>query len=163
MQIQIINVEAVKKGKFDAIEVNYKNLFDGKVASKPVMQFHGAFEVLKAAQKGEQFNVKAEKDKKGYWIWSEAGPHVGEAPAVVSNKPAPRSTFETPEERARRQVYIIRQSSLSTAVEYMKLTENKKSSPEDVINLANQFASWVLDVAPARVMDFSDMKDDVPV
>ena len=49
------------------------------------------------------------------------------------------SNYETAEERARRQVYIIRQSSLGTAVELL----GSGASVADVINTAKQFEAYV--------------------
>jgi hypothetical protein len=71
-------------------------------------------------------------------------------------QPTPRSTYETHEERARRQVYIIRQSSLSTAVAYLTLTGKTKSTPEEVIKVADQFANYVLDSSLKAIIDMDD-------
>ena len=170
MNIQVIKTELVKKGKAEAVEVSYKNLENGKVASKNVMSFHGAFDVMKDAKEGQEYNVKAEKDKNDYWVWASAtegvvgtiGQKAG--PKSSPGLPAPRSTYETPEERARKQVYIVRQSSLATAIEYLQLTdEGHNSAVEDVIRIADQLAKYVLDVSPDRLMvGIIDMKNDVP-
>lgn len=162
MNVQIIKVEETKKGKFDCLNVDYKNLENGKVASKPVMQFHGAYEVLKAAKAGQDYNVKAAKDKNGYWIWDSAAEGIVGVPKTQVTQPAPRSTFETPEERARRQVYIVRQSSLATAVEYINGGNTGAISPEEVIKLADKFARYVLDVQPNPLQGIVDLEDDIP-
>ena len=169
MNIQIIKTEVVKKGKVDAIEVTFKNLEKGMISSKFVMPFHGAFEVMKNAKEGQEYNVKAEKDKNDYWVWGSASEGVVGTPKATGlravSQSAPRSTYETPEERARKQVYIVRQSSLATAIEYLQLTdEGHNSAVEDVIRIADQLAKYVLDVSPDRLMvGIIDMKDDVPL
>ena len=168
MNIQVISVEAVKKGKFDCVNVNFKNLENGKTSMKPVMSFHGAFDVMKNAKEGQEYNVKAEKDKNDYWVWGAASEGVvGTLKAYGSrpvSQPAPKSTFETPEERARKQVYIVRQSSLATAVELFSVQGNTEANAQEVIEVADQFAKYVLDVSPDRLMvGIIDMKNDVPV
>ena len=171
MKIKVIKTELGKSanGKFGLVEITYKNLFDGKIAGKKVMAFHGAFDVLKDSKEGDVFEVKPEKDKSGSWVWTTAGVSdetIERTPmAVRSGQSTPKSTYETPEERARRQVYIIRQSSLSTAVEYLSAFNPVGAGgfPQvaDVIQVANQFATYVLDVAPPRFLE--DMQSDVPV
>ena len=167
MNIQVIKTEVVKKGKAEAVEVSYKNLENGKVAMKAVMSFHGAFEVMKDAKEGQEYNVKAEKDKNDYWVWGSASEGiVGSVGKKIQPQasPAPRSTFETPEERARKQVYIVRQSSLATAVELFSVQGNTEANAQEVIEVADQFAKYVLDVSPDRLMiGIIDMKNDVPV
>lgn len=170
MNIQVIKTEVVKKGKAEGIEVTFKNLENGKVSVKPVFSFHGAFDVMKDAKEGQEYNVKAEKDKNDYWIWGSASEGVvgtiGQktGPKSSPGLPAPRSTYETPEERARKQVYIVRQSSLATAVEFVKAIEQDNVAIEDIISIADQLAKYVLDVSPDRLMvGIIDMKNDVPV
>jgi hypothetical protein len=53
-----------------------------------------------------------------------------------------KSNYETSEERAARQLLIVRQSSLSNALQYFEVTKGKPSV-DDVLNLANQFADFV--------------------
>ena len=168
MNIQVIKTELVKKGKAEAVEVSYKNLENGKVASKNVMSFHGAFDVMKDAKEGQEYNVKAEKDKNDYWIWGSASEGVVGTPKATGlravSQSAPRSTYETPEERARKQIYIVRQSSLATAVELFSVQGNTEANAQEVIEVADQFAKYVLDVSPDRLMvGIIDMKDDVPL
>src|SRR3990167_10828232 len=102
MKIKVIKSEIGKSanGKFGLVEITYKNLFDGKVAGKKVMAFHGAFDVLKDSKEGDVFEVKPEKDKGGSWIWSSASVSdetMERTPmAVRSGQTTPRSTYETP-------------------------------------------------------------------
>lgn len=172
MQITIIGVsiEDVKtaKGGYQKADVAYKNE-QGKTEGKKVMSFvnQKVFDVLKQAKSGDVFDVKSEKDANNYWQWVEitAGgsvPAANSVPAAPSRattgNPSPKSTYETPEERAKKQVYIVRQSSISAALEYSKSVKALKSVDE-VIALARQFEAYVFEEAKTTGGLF-DMKDD---
>jgi hypothetical protein len=156
----IVSVETGKNQKtYKSAEVNYKNLYDGKVSSKKLLQFDGAFKVLSEGKEGQHFVVTPEKNDKGFWNWTsaiETGENVAkEATNVAKTTTVPRSTYETPDERARRQVYIVRQSSLSNAIEFFKLNNVPDVSTGMVIATARVFETFVLDT------NFEDMEDDV--
>ena len=169
MNIQVIKTEVVKKGKAEGIEVTFKNLENGKVSVKPVFSFHGAFDVMKDAKEGQEYNVKAEKDKNDYWVWGSASEGVvgtiGQkaGPKSAPGLPAPRSTYETPEERARKQIYIVRQSSLERAIEFLELTGESNPTQEQVIRVAEIFVHYVMDVGPNPYAGIANVSDDVPV
>ena len=81
-----------------------------------------------------------------------------------NSNPTPKSTYETPEERAARQRLIVRQSCLSNAVETLKV-DKKGVDPTEALKLAERYVGWVFgeeasvsSIAP----DFSDMDDDIP-
>ena len=99
------------KGSYTQLDVAFKK--DGKTEGKKIMSFgnsKAAFDVLKSAKLGEQYTITSEKNQEtGYWDWLEAS--AGSASPTVKATPtvSPKSTYETPEERAKRQVYIIRQ------------------------------------------------------
>ena len=153
MKIKVVAVE-VGNGKtktqkdYKFLEVTYKNLsFDGKVESKKIMPFGSkeVFKELENAQSGDVFTLLREKDNDGYWQWVgisagdvEIEQSASAAPAAATAAPkaggaAPaKSTFETPEERAKKQIYIVRQSSLATAVDLLK-TDKKVPSVDEVI------------------------------
>lgn len=158
MQIEILDVKVENKGKYNVANVSFKR-DDGKVDGKNIMSFtyKEVFKTLSQAKLGDRFNVKAEKNDKGYWDWVEveaAGKNTN--PSSTESRTTVRSNFETPEERARRQVYIVRQSSLSAAIELAGL--NKAKSPiteEDIIASARKLEAYVFDtgavVEPAEV------------
>lgn len=148
MQIEVLSVSVEDKGKYKMMEVAYKG-GDGKVTSKKVMSFGAAADVfskLSSAKQGDSFEIKSEKNEKGYWDWISIGP-VGSGGAVAAAKPAgnasPKSTYETSEERANRQVLIVRQSSLSNAVDYLALNTKKVPSVQEVVEVAKFFESYV--------------------
>lgn len=169
MQIEVISVSVntvpTAKGSYQVAEVAYKDIKEGKVSGKKIMSFANkkVFEIVSRAKQGQQYEVSLDKDNQGYWQWSNI---VGTEYAAGNTKPAtgsptPRSTYETPEERAKRQDFIIRQSSLSAAVNLLK-TEKNTPKPEEVMELAEMFVKFVYN----PVVDstgFDTMEDDIPM
>lgn len=138
------NTHAAKNGRsYQSIEVTYKN-DQGQVANKKLMSFSNpsVFNHIKDLTKGASLNVSTTKDANGYWQWTGIG---GDETAPTSEtKPATGgrvtgSNYETKEERAARQILIVRQSSLSSAVDLL----GPGKSVEDVIATAKQFEAYV--------------------
>lgn len=158
MQIEIINVEATDKGKYKQLDVNYKD--NGKVASRKVFSFgksEPAFLALTTAVNGNVFDIQMEKEGK-FWNWISAT--KVDKPVAVTATPVPqRGNWETPEERAQRQVYIIRQSSLSSAISLLK-TEKVIPKVDDIIWHAKIFENYVLG---KETTGFENMSDDIPL
>ena len=156
------------KGGYKKMNVAYKarNRQSGRdeVDAQALVSLYadkGVWAALEKAQKGDTFSVDLEKNEKGYWQW--VGIHRQDAPAEGSqDAPSPRAfssptkpTYETPEERAQKQIYIIRQSSISSAVELLK-DHGKQPDPEAVIKVARQFESYVMGTG------IGDLTDDIP-
>ena len=185
MKIKIIAVEAAnaktKAGKdYKFLEVTYKNLsFDNKTETKKVMPFGSkeVFKELENAGAGDVFTLLREKDNDGFWQW--IGISAGDVELETTTAPtataapkaggavAAKSTFETPEERAKKQVYIVRQSSLSSAIDLLK-TEKKAPTVAEVIAVAQQFTDYVFGteptVAAANKIDIPfDPDEDIPL
>lgn len=176
MNITILSVDIktvpTTKGSYQTADVAYKNnSFQGKVEGKKVMSFGAtkdSFSTLALAQPGESYEVTIVKNDKGYNDWvsmakAEAGanspavsaPAGGKAPAAT-----PRSTYETPEERAQRQVLIVRQSSLSAAVNLLLAGAKTPPPVENVLAIAKQFEDYVFGKqAPGPI---SEMENDFP-
>ena len=187
MKIKVVAVEAgngkTKTNKdYKFLEVTYKNLsFDGKVESKKIMPFGSkeVFKELENAQSGDVFTLLREKDNDGYWQWvgiSAGDVEIEQTSAPATAQAAPKaggaapakSTFETPEERAKKQIYIVRQSSLATAVDLLK-TDKKVPSVDEVIAVAQQFSDYVFGADkkvavanPVKAPDF-DLDGDIPL
>lgn len=189
MQIQIVNIDITTKptakGSYQMNEVTYKNLsFQGKTETKKIMSFSKVegevFKVLANAAKGDVYDVERVKGEQ-YWEWttavksgtvddstSTATPAAARSAlgtAPQSGTPAPRGNWETPEERARKQVYIIRQSTLNVASNI--LTTGAKAPPkfEEVVGLAKQFEDYVLrgnDVTETTKQDIENLPEDLP-
>lgn len=187
MQIKVISVEVgngtTKTGKpYEFIEVFFKNLsFEGKAENKKIMPFGAkdVFNTLKGADAGTVFTVLREKDDAGFWQW--VGISEGDGPietakqskessvastAKTTATASPKSTFETPEERAKKQIYIVRQSSISAAIDTLK-TDKKSPSVEEVISVAQQYEAFVfgtgtLGAAPSKLPQLEE-DEDVPM
>lgn len=162
MQISILSVskEYVKtaKGGYNKAEVAYKDE-SGKVQGKKIMSFSNqkVFDLITAANTGDSFDIKSEKDDNGYWQWTAASPANGitstaqAAPTETTGKgySAPKSNYETAEERAKKQVYIVRQSSITSAIALtaqLKDYFNKSNDcPADIMAIAKRFEAYVLD------------------
>lgn len=177
MQIEVLKVDVSqatnRAGKsYNVAEIAYKNLDSGKVEGKKIVDFANKdiFQVVTNAKTGESFNVVTQKNEKsGYWDWVAMN-KGGAAPSPVqggraAGNASPRSNYETPEERAARQVYIVRQSSVSSAVALLK-TEKTQPKIEEVIDTAKVIEGYVFGAdknqKPEGDPAFEDMNDDVP-
>ena len=174
IQIQFINASVEDKGKYKQAEIAFKDLAKGQVSSKKLMSFTNpvVYKTLVDAKNGEIYTIDMEKNEKGYWDWIKAvtSTSVDTSNAVSPSKAsvAPKSTYETPEERAKKQVYIVRQSSISSAIDYMNGTGAiKKATAADVIFCAKEFESYVFGlntgITPLADLPTVDTDDDIPV
>lgn len=177
MQIQIlataIETKPTAKGSYQQLEVTFKNLTFNKTESKKIMSFGAgisAFKVLSEAQQGQVYDVTVVKNAQGYNDWTVVTLSTGEAPSAAPsaiNSPkaavgATRSTYETPEERAQRQILIVRQSSLSAAVATLSVGA-KLVKPDEAIAVAKQYENYVFDVKDPGPSGFEDLPDfDIP-
>jgi len=168
-----VETKPTTKGSYQQLEVTYKNLtYSGKVESKKLMSFGanaGAFKTLAEATNGSQWEVTVVKNAQGYNDWPTVVPSSGATEATPSPQTSgaqarsqpgqTRSTYETPEERAQRQILIVRQSSVSSAVSL--LTAGAKSPPKasDVIATAKELEAYVFGVADAGPTGFDDIPD----
>jgi len=158
------NTHAAKNGRsYQSIEVTYKNE-QGQTQSKKLMSFSNptVFNHIRDLTKGDALNVTTEKDANGYWQWTG----IGGDNAMAETKQATPATggrvtgsnYETKEERAARQVYIIRQSSLSTAVELL----GQGKSVDEVIATAKQFENYVFSKSTG-IDAINELEDDIPL
>lgn len=154
MQIEVVDVKVENKGKYRLATVTYKGP-QGKVDAKKLMSFtfKDVFKTLSEAKQGDIFEVKSVKNEKsGYWDWTEVagqGKNLSAETKFDGAVKATKSTYETSEERAKRQVYIVRQSSITAAIELFKANgSNGPLTEEDVIASAKKFEEYVFDIAP---------------
>ena len=149
VDVSTLNTHQAKNGRqYQSIEVMYKN-DQGQAQSKKLMSFANP-NVFKAAQsweKGDVIHVSTYKDNNGYWQWTAVGSAEGvtdtrndnsspvKAEASSTKTRVTGSNYETKDERAARQVMIVRQSSLSNAVATLAI-EGSNASANDVISLA---------------------------
>jgi hypothetical protein len=167
INIELIDVTVEDKGKYKVALVAYRD--QGKAKDKKVMSFgaqEGAFKALQKLEgkaKGINLTVTMEKNKDGYWDWiqlAEGGGGADTSSASGGNAVPAKGNWETPEERATKQVYIVKQSSLSNAIAV--LNQIKKSyEVAEVITLAKEFESFVFgsNEKPSFV---DELTDDIP-
>lgn len=187
IQIQIINValetRMTKANKpYEVVEVTFKNLtFQGKVESKKLMPFGDttpAAASLKGAQNGEVYDITWQKDASGqYNNWTSANKGGAGAPQQASASPPSAPTAaaparaggwqgETAEERAAKQVYIIKQSSISAAVNALSTGSKVAPDADVVISYAQKLVDYVFSkdkLEPDNASGFDNMDDDVPL
>lgn len=189
MQIEIVanpvSTVPTAKGSYQVIDLAYKNKsFQDKLEGKKVMSFTNkdVFNVLQKAQFGDVFEVSRVKNDKGFWDWTgvtSSNGAVSSGSSDVQHTPpqqvktgtvTPKSNYETAEERAGRQVLIVRQSSISSAVDLA--VANKIKDPQEVITIAKTFEQYVFGKEPVNGIAteapptsgnfFEDMEDDLP-
>ena len=146
IQIEIVDVVVEKINSYKKMTVTHKTMYQGqqKIDAKAIMDFAtppDVWETLLASKKGDQFTIDREKDKKDgkYWVWigihRQDGHPMPETP-TVEKKPS------FGELDARKQRYIIRQSSLGHAVHFVGVRDK---TADQVLEIAEKFASWVLE------------------
>lgn len=167
MQVTInrVDVEWVGEGrkKYGKATVNYA--YNGEARRQNVMSFSNP-DVFKKVQEltGQTVEVEVGKNDKGYSEWRSVT--VGSAPTTSSaagqtgTTRVSGSNYETKEERAARQVLIVKQSSLSAAVASLSPGAKSALNKEDVLALAQVYADWVF--AKPELGGVEEMNDDIP-
>ena len=186
MQISILAVQSTtqtsKAGKpYQQLEVTFKNNTFGKVESKKLMPFgvqKPAFDALANAQTGAVFEVTVVKNAAGYNDWTACvqappgtiapadNPSTGIVGGSINkgNTVQVKSTYETPEERAKKQVYIIRQSSISAAIGSLSVGAKSALKASDVIAVAEDYYAWVMQSPQEAIkQDLFDLPQDIDV
>lgn len=156
MQIKVneVVVETVRKGKGSYEIANVSYSFKGEPRTQKIFSFANpqVFADVQKVENGETIEVTLAKDDKGYTNWSKISRGGAEQ---ASNNSAPTaapqaqgkvlgSNYETKEERAVRQVYIVKQSSLERAIQYLG-GATTGATKEEILETAQQFTDWVLD------------------
>lgn len=161
------------RGGYQHIEVAYKK--DGKIEGKKIMSFSNpaVFKAVKGLNAGDVATVTAEKGEpnasgQSFWQWTNVS--TGGEPASVGSvtkastptaATKPVSNYETREERELKQRYIVRQSSITAAI---NLLGAKAKTIDDVTTVAKQFESYVFgDVNYDLPNSLEDFEDDVPL
>lgn len=179
VNIKVISVEntfvPTAKGGYNKLEVAYKNLESNKVESKTIMSFgltEYAYKALADAKANDLFEVKSEKkpgkDGKEYWTWLSATQAAPGSMPEPTNKPTNatgfpvKSSYETPEERAKKQVYIVKQSSISAAIATLSVGAKAPPSTDAVLEVAQKFVDYVFAQEQIKQVSLADMPDDFP-
>lgn len=155
MQIKILNVGEIEsrrgpKKTYKVFQLAYS--LDQQSRDKAIMEFSAVFKVLSKAQPGEVYEIESKKNDAGYVDWLSAVKvgEAGAAPAASATSASKgaqvsKGTWETPEERAARQVMIVRQSSISSAVALIAAGgEPGRATVGDTIELAKAFEAYVM-------------------
>jgi hypothetical protein len=163
---KILSIEigvAVNKrdgGTYQGWRLVYRNS-EGKTEeiAKPMagLKYQPALgEALKKLAAGDEFTAEMEKNASNYWevISVRKGSEMPSEAAGTTVQPAAKKEYktdksgnwETTEERAARQVMIVRQSSLGHSVALFTgcHKEGDRITSKDVLKMAETFEAWVL-------------------
>jgi hypothetical protein len=154
------------KAKWQVLNVMYKTEA-GKTEGRNVISFvnEAVFNALRNAGNGEVFEIDEGPNAKGYpeiksAVKSEGGNFSADAsPTPDTPKTYPSRDFETAAERAKRQELIVRQSSISNALEYFK--DDPDAGTANVLETAQIFYDWVMQ-KPDPVQALLDIQNDLP-
>lgn len=160
IQVQDVTNEFVQKGKNGYNKLTVVYTANGKNSTKMLMSFTNpaVFSTMKDATSGSSWEVEVKKNGE-YWDWVAVKP-AGAEPPKAAAPTAGRitgSNYETPEERKARQLYIIKQSSISNAIETLSPGSKTALNPDDVIALAQRYVDWVY-----GTQDLFDEPSDLP-
>jgi hypothetical protein len=160
MQITINNVDIERNAKYSKAVIEYTTP-EGKSEKKNVMSFTNKelYATLGGAKQGEVYDVQLGKNDKGYWEFTSAT----KATSTAGTKPtaasaSPKSTYETPEERAIRQLYIIRQSNINAAISLLSVG-SKGLKINEVLEVAKTLENYVFGKTETSVYL---MEEDLP-
>jgi hypothetical protein len=173
MIITVINVsdpvQQAGKTPYNTISVTHETDM-GKLEQKKLVSFNfpDVYNFFKSQQRGAKVEITRVKNEKGFWDWTsarEAGATTVSTEGAGSSKPAagsstrPVSNYETREERAWRQILIVRQSSASVATTALSAGAKAPVAVDAILTAAEQIENWV-NRKPA--MKLEDLPDDIP-
>lgn len=158
MQITVLSVtietKPTKTGKtYQLADVAFKD-DQGKVSGKKVMSFGAterAFKALANDAQGKTFEVESVKNAAGYWDWTNLTPSSGAsqapqtAPGASVGRATTGSTYATAEERAKVQIYIVKQSCLAQAVATLSVGAKAAPATQEVLKKAQEYVDFVFD------------------
>jgi len=158
--IKDIAIEKISKGKnnWETATVSYD--FQGNFRQQKIVSFSNpaVFAELKKLSAGDQVEVVVTKNDQGFNQWATLTKPSGEpqkAPGAPATGKVTGSNYETREERAARQVLIVRQSCLAQAVTFHEGDDH--ADVPQVLGTAQRFVDWVFDKG-----DLFDQPDDLP-
>lgn len=159
-----------KNGDYKGSKIIFKD-GTGKVQEKAfhenTFKYNKAFEKeLHALSAGDSFVATLEK-KGEYWNWLSIKKSTGETQPMAKPAATTGGNWETAEERKNKQVYIIRQSSISAALKFAELQKDffkGTTNPlGEVLNIADELTNWVLGQTKQEAdTTFNDLNDDIP-
>jgi len=167
MRIQVIKVEVEETPKYKMANVTYKNLTFNKTESRKIPSFKNpdVFNLLAKAVDGDTFEIETTKDGQ-YIQWVRCTKVEGGSSVSGASSPAAASgttykpSYETADERAKKQVYIVRQSSLGVAAGLLAVGAKNPPKPSEVIEMAKEFEAYVFGTDP--IQELINMENDLP-
>lgn len=160
VKIVSVSVETVNSGRKNYRKATVIYTFNGQARTQNVMDFSNpaVFKTVaswEGAPPADEVEVEVGKNAGGFNEWrsigaaSSGGEATVPAPAAAPKSgtyTAPARDFETRDERAARQVLIVKQSSLERAVDILKARGfEDELTVEAVTEVAQRLADWVLD------------------
>lgn len=151
---QDFQTEYVSKGKQGYEKGTVTYTVNGQNRTQSMVSFTNpaVFKLLKEVSSGTVLEVEITKNAAGYNQWASASRvEAGAAPAATAS-PAVRvsgSNYETADERKLKQMFIVKQSSISSAIAL--LTAGLKPGAEapgvgQVLDVAQEFVDFVYGV-----------------
>lgn len=149
------------KGKpYQLVELVYKNhSFQDKLESAKINQYSKVFKEASGMLPGQSFTVEKEKDDSGYYQWLSVNQRVPGSSSVPTQQTTNRSTYETSEERAAKQVYIVKQSAIAQSVALLSVGAKIPPSNELILEQAQKFVDFVFDKTNSQSL--LDMDNDL--
>ena len=153
--IQEVTVETVKKGPRSYQTASVVHTYNGASRTQKIISFANpeTFKIVTDLKAGDVIDVEITKNEGGFNQWAKISKVSADAPQLADSRAAaPAATggkvtgsnYETREERAARQVLIVRQSCLAQAVAIWAF--DKENATEDVVlGTAQRFTDWVFE------------------
>ena len=147
--IQDVKISTVQNGKggYSVADVVFTD-GRGENKQKKVMSFSNPAVFAFLSKIKSPTKAQVENGGAPYYNWTKIEPAssevTGSAPAASPRSTTYNDNRETSEERARRQVMIVKQSSLANAISYFEAINAAPDGPEHVIEVAQQFVDWVM-------------------
>ena len=141
------------RGKYEKGLVTYT--YQGQNKQGTMVDFSNpqVFKLLKTLKSGTPILVTTAKNANGYDFWQSV--KVVDENAPMPEQTAPKagaattgtrvagSNYETAEERKQRQLFIIRQSSISNAIDTLVPGSKVSLDPEQVLAVAQRYVDFV--------------------
>lgn len=168
--IQDVRVETVTKGRNSyQVATVVHTTPRGETKEKKVMSFSNpaVFAAVSKATSGQLYDV-AYTPGDQYYNWASVtlmGDAASPPKASTGGTAAPAagkvavSTYETAEERKIKQMYIIKQSSITNAITFQQATEGENFDVIDVLNVAQQFVDFVY--GTNETLSLEEMDSDI--
>lgn len=167
VEIQEVVITEAGNGprKYKVADVIYT--WNGNNRKQRVMSFANpdVFKTISGISTPASVEVEVTKNAKGYDEWAKVVVLTGSnsAPAASAPKASGKvlgSNYETAEERAKRQLMIVRQSSIANALTYHD-KDDVRPSIADVLETAQQFVDFVYGTDEA-LETLERMPSDIP-